>query len=227
MEVSYRHNANNDTASGSTYNNYIINVIDETNSIYFNGDIDSNSMEDLINKLNKMELNIKNKKKKLDNIIKNAKSQIDDDDELKAYGIDLTTKDININLYITSNGGNIYDVFGTIDIIKSLSIPVHTICKGCVASAGTLLSLAGKKKLIFENSYMLIHELRTSCWGKFTYVSDNYNNSHQLMKHIKSYYIKNAKNINAEELEEQLKKDIMWDSHTCLEKGFVDEIIFT
>ena len=64
-----------------------------------------------------------------------------------------------ITLYITSNGGYVYQVFSTIDTIRGMKIPVNTVCKGFVASAGTLLSLAGKKRLITESSYMLIHEI--------------------------------------------------------------------
>jgi ATP-dependent protease ClpP protease subunit len=49
-------------------------------------------------------------------------------------------------------------------------------------------------------------------------------NSKKLMDHIKNYYIKNTK-ISIEFLDEQLKKDLTWDSSTCLEYGLVDEII--
>ena len=71
---------------------------------------------------------------------------------------------------------------------------------------------------------MLIHELRTSCWGKFTCIVENYTNSQHLMHHIKMYYVENTK-IPIEELENQLKQDIIWNASTCLAKGFVDEII--
>ncbi len=71
---------------------------------------------------------------------------------------------------------------------------------------------------------MLIHELRSGVWGKYTYMVENMENSKQVMEHIKSYYLKRTK-ISKEELDEQLKKDIIWDAQVCLEKGLVDEII--
>lgn len=202
----------------------IINSIPETNSIYFNGDIDSSSMENLTNKLLQMEISVIKKQKKIDKIIDEARNKIIIDEEFDNIKIDVNYNKININLYITTNGGSVYDVFAIIDVIKSMKIPVHTICKGCVASAGTLLSLAGKKRYITKNSYMLIHEIRSGCWGKFTYLTENYNNSQQIMDHIKSYYIENTK-ITKEELDNQLKQDIFWNATTCLEKGIVDEII--
>ena len=71
---------------------------------------------------------------------------------------------------------------------------------------------------------MLIHELRAGSWGKFTHLSESFENSKQLMEHIKNYYIKRTK-LTAEELEVQLKKDLSWNAEMCLEKGLVDEII--
>jgi ATP-dependent Clp protease protease subunit len=115
-------------------------------------------------------------------------------------------------------------VFSLIDTIQNLRVPVHTICKGFVASAGTLLSLAGKKRYITENSYMLIHELRAGTWGKYSHMLESIENSKQLMEHIKSYYITRTK-LTSAELEEQLKRDVTWNAQTCLEKGLVDEII--
>ena len=105
-----------------------------------------------------------------------------------------------------------------------MKIPVYTICKGIVASAGTLLSLAGSQKFITENSYMLIHELRSGSWGKFSFIKDNFDNCNNLMDHIKNYYIKNTK-LTKEELDIQLVKDLTWNAETCLEKGLVDKII--
>ena len=203
---------------------YSINVIKDTNSIYFNGDINSTSMERLTNELLTMEISINKKIKKIQKILDEANAKIKEQkvliDDVK---IDLTNN-VNINLYITTYGGCVYSAFGIIDTIKSMKIPVHTICKGCVASAGTLISLSGKKRFITKHSYMLIHELRTGCWGKFTYFKDNYTNSQDLMNCIRKYYVENSK-ISNEEIVDQLKQDIMWDATNCLEKGLVDEII--
>lgn len=208
--------------------------IDEiTNSIYFNAGINPKSMSELTEKLLTMEYKIlrkqKNLKRKIDEVKKVEKDSkdkinvgIEYDDYEEQFEIKIEPKPIN--LYITSNGGLVYQVFGVIDTIRGMKVPVHTICKGFVASAGTLLSLAGKKRYITESSYMLIHELRAGHWGKFTYLSESLDNSKQLMEHIKNWYLSRTK-MNAEELEEQLKKDVSWNAQMCLEKGLVDEII--
>jgi ATP-dependent Clp protease protease subunit len=204
-----------------------INVDELTNSIYFNSGINPKSMSSLIEKLLLMEQKIirkqKSLKRKFDEVKKTDKdksSEFEDYDE--QFEVKIEPKPII--LYITSNGGLVYQVFAAIDTIRGMKVPVNTVCKGFVASAGTLLSLAGKKRYITESSYMLIHELRAGQWGKFTHLSESFDNSKQLMEHIKSYYLSRTK-MTSEELDEQLKKDISWNAQMCLEKGLVDEII--
>lgn len=206
-----------------------INLDENTNSIYFNASINPKTISSLIEKLLRLEQNIlkkqKNLKRKFKEIKKDEKEkekEKDLEDFEDQFEIKIEPKPIN--LYITSNGGYVYQVFSAIDTIRGMKVPVNTIAKGFVASAGTLLSLAGKKRYITESSYMLIHELRACHWGKFTNLSESFENSKQLMEHIKSYYLSRTK-MTESELEEQLKKDISWNSQTCLEKGLVDEII--
>lgn len=206
-----------------------INVDEQTNSIYFNAGINPKSMASLTEKLLSMEQKILRRqkllKRKFDEIKKTDKDKDkngESEDWEEQFEIKVNPKPIN--LYITSNGGLVYQVFGAIDTIRGMKVPVHTICKGFVASAGTLLSLAGKKRYITESSYMLIHELRAGHWGKFTHLSESLDNSKQLMEHIKNWYLSRTK-MSSEELDEQLRKDVSWNAQICLEKGLVDEII--
>ena len=209
----------------------IIDIKEKDCTIYFNSAITANSMSKLVLALHRLEDKILNQNKRLKRKVKelyknNNKNDKNDkynsDDEEEYDRIKIEPKEIK--LYITSYGGYLYQVFTTIDFIKNLKVPVHTICTGIVASAGTLLSLAGSKKSITKNGYMLIHELRGGSWGKFSGLSDSFQNQQQLMDHIINYYVENTK-ITREELEEQLKKDITWNADICLEKGLVNEII--
>lgn len=207
-------------------NHESININENTNSIYFNAGINPKTMSLLIEKLLSLEEKIlkrqKTLKRKFHEIKKDDKDKDKDFDIEEQFDVKIEPKPIT--LYITSNGGYVYQVFSAIDTIRGLKVPVNTVCKGFVASAGTLLSLAGKKRYITESSYMLIHELRAGHWGKFTHLSESLSNSQQLMEHIKSYYLSRTK-MTAEELDEQLKKDISWNAQMCLDKGLVDEII--
>lgn len=210
----------------------IIDVKEKSCTIYFNSAITANSMSKLVLALHRLEDKILKQNKRLKRKIKELSKSYNKNDKNNRYDSDddeddydrITIEPKEINLYITSYGGYLYQVFTTIDFIKNLKVPVHTICTGIVASAGTLLSLAGSRRSITKNSYMLIHELRGGSWGKFSGLSDSFQNQQQLMDHIINYYVENTK-ITREELEEQLKKDITWNADICLDKGLVNEII--
>lgn len=198
---------------------YTISTTEETNEIYFNGKINNKSMPALIKELTNMEQKINKKIKKIKKRIDELEKSDDYDDSCE-----IQIKAQPIKLHITTYGGTVYDVFTAIDTIKNMKVDVHTICKGIVASAGTLLSLAGKRRYITENSYMLVHEIRSGMWGKFSELKEEYENVSELMEHLKKYYVKNTK-MTEEEIVEQLRKDTMWNADKCLEKGLVDEIL--
>lgn len=205
-------------------------VNESTQSIYFNGGVNVQTMNVLIEKLIIMEQQIlkasKKTKRKYDEISKNVKDDLekDGDDSKVIVSVNIEVEPKPIMLYITSNGGLLHQVFSAIDTIRGLRVPVHTVCKGMVASAGTLLSLAGKKRFMTKNAYMLIHELRSGHYGKYTHLSESYENSKQMMEHIREYYLTNTK-LTVEDLDSQLPKDLYWTPAKCLEKGLIDEII--
>ena len=128
-----------------------------------------------------------------------------------------------IYLHINSYGGSIFAAFSLIDAIDKCSIPVVSIIEGCAASAATMISIACDERKITSHSFMLIHELRSGVWGKYSEIEEEYNNLKKLMKMIKELYKKNTK-IKMKELDKCLKKDIWWNSEDCLKFGLVDEI---
>jgi ATP-dependent Clp protease protease subunit len=197
----------------------LIFVKEILNEIHFTGEINQESMSSLIEKLLDLESKVIKKCKSLKR--KYQKEGEEDENPMIIFKVEPKP----IKLYITSGGGLVYQVLSAIDTIKSMIIPVHTYVKGFAASAATLLSLSGKRRFITENSYMLIHELRSGCaWGKYSQLKDSFENMTVLNDHIKNYYIKNTK-LTKEELDEQLKKDVIWTPEKCLEKGLIDEII--
>ena len=142
----------------------------------------------------------------------------------KFYTID--SKKPSIMLHINSDGGEVYSALSVIEHMKHLDAHITTICEGCVASAGVLLSLAGHKKIIRKHSYMMIHEIRSGCWGKFSECKDDMKNNKKLMKDLKRY-MQDACNgkLPEDSLDELLRHDIMWSAKKCLKYGLVDDIM--
>jgi ATP-dependent Clp endopeptidase proteolytic subunit ClpP len=199
-------------------------ILEENNEIHFNGPVNHISMSNLVRELKKLEAKTTKESKKLKRKLEEVLKDDKDYHESEPVHNDINITHKPIKLYISSYGGSVYQVLGAYDSIKQMKVPVHTICKGFVASAGTILSLAGSKRFIMKNSYMLIHELRSAMWGKFQEIRDDFTNCQTLMDHLKKIYVENTK-LTAEELDDILKHDISWNAEICLEKGLVDEII--
>ena len=128
-----------------------------------------------------------------------------------------------IYLHINSYGGSIFSSFSIIDTIKNLKIPVISIIEGTAASAASLISIVCDYRIIYQTSYMLIHQLSSMTWGKMSEIEEEVVNLKELMKQIKILY-KTYSDIPESEIEELLKHDLWWNAEICLEKGLVDEL---
>lgn len=148
-------------------------------------------------------------------------------DKAKKYCISRNNdKELPIYLHICSDGGNLYSALAVIDIILDSHIKIITICEGCVASAGVLIALAGKERHIRKHAYMLIHEIRSGCNGKYSECKDDMINNDILMKDMKKYMNERTNNrLLKKELDKILIHDIIWDSNKCLKYGLVSKII--
>lgn len=117
----------------------------------------------------------------------------------------------------------VFAAFAAIDFIQQCPIPVYTIVEGATASAGTIMSVVGKKRFIRPHASMLIHQLSSWFGGKLTQIDDEYQNLKQMHQQIVDIYEKHAK-IQGEELESLLKHDLWLTGDKCVEHGLVDEL---
>lgn len=172
-------------------------IYSHANHVFFNDDISSDTAFALNRELRQMET------------------------RLRMIAVSLGTEPQAIYLHLTTNGGCIHSAFTVIDTIASLRVPVHTVVEGFVASAGTLISLAGERRYMTANAYMLIHELRSGMWGPMTNLDEEYKNLQKIMGHISEYYTRRTR-ISRKALDKILKKDLIWDLDECVKKGLVD-----
>jgi len=129
-----------------------------------------------------------------------------------------------IEIHFCSDGGEIYGAMAAVDKIMNSEIPIHTYCEGIVASAATLLSVAGKKRFITKNSVMLIHQVSSGLWGNYMEFKDEIKNLELIMSLIRGVYLKSTK-YDDKGLDEILSHDLCLDPQKCLEMGLVDEIV--
>lgn len=138
-----------------------------------------------------------------------------------------TATEPEINLYITSPGGDINGLTALIDIIQALPNKVNTYGIGHVASAAVwVLAAATGKRLIAENTEIMVHEIST--WLKGT-TSDVENEAKQLILTQNNLYRLLGTFSKKDELfwEKTLKssKNLYLSPQACIEYGLADEII--
>ena len=171
------------------------------NKIFFYGDITSEACLELNRILVELDLKLQNTRNNL--------------------GDDVFTP--IIELHINTDGGCIFSAFSTVDTILNLKSKVYTHSDGIVASAGTLITGIGAKRYIGRHAHMLIHQLSSESYGKFSEIEDHFLNVTNLMKCLKDFYKKHTK-LPMKRLDDLMKKDIFLNAEECLTFGIVDEI---
>lgn len=208
MNDNYKH-MNNDMDDRLTIMSEKINV--SGNHIYFYTNITKKTALELIKNITDIANNIMTIK------IHNGNNNLYEDDEYD-------DKYDPIYLHINSCGGCLFSCMAIIDTIKNCKVPVYTIGEGQIASASSIILLAGKKRFMTENSFILIHELRTYVSGTFSNLEDDYENSKLLMKKMIKYYRKRS-TIPEKVLQTLLKKDIYIEAKKSKKYGLIDKII--
>jgi len=175
------------------------NIHAELNHIYFYSEVDRDSVHELINLLRETE-------------------------EYCMLTCRATSiKSMPIYIHINSFGGCIFSAFNAIDYIEACKVPVYTIIEGATASAGTLMSICGKRRYIRPNAQMLIHQLSSECWGKMSEIEDEYVNLKTIMARLRIHYRKHT-TIPEKELRKLLKHDLWLDAEKCIQYGLVDKL---
>lgn len=133
-----------------------------------------------------------------------------------------------IKIAIRSSGGDLYAGFAGMDYIRSLvkkGINIETIAYGFCASAATFLLLTGTKRLMGENSFVLIHQLTVeSGGGCYSELMADMKTNKKLMRHFRKVYTKYT-NIPEDILDKLLSKDVILSAEKCLSYSIIDEII--
>jgi ATP-dependent protease ClpP protease subunit len=122
-----------------------------------------------------------------------------------------------IFIYLNTPGGNLYTAIQIISAIRQSNATVVTCIEGMVASAGTIIFLAGHKHVVNANCSFMIHNYSHGVWGKGNEVNLR-------VKHSEQYFKKLAHDIydgflTEYEINEVLNgKDFWMESEELLER---------
>jgi ATP-dependent Clp protease protease subunit len=138
-----------------------------------------------------------------------------------------STSGEDIDLYIKSPGGSVYDGLAIKDIIDCIDCKVNTIGMGMVASMGAYLLSAGTgERRATKNCRIMIHSVSSGTQGtihdmEVDYKETKYLND-KLMNQIASY-TKGKSTFKT--IKSKCKKDYYMDYNEAINLGLIDSVI--
>lgn len=145
----------------------------------------------------------------------------------KVYAVhELVYEPKPIKLYIDSYGGQVYQCFGLLSIMKNKGTPVHTIVTGCAMSCGFMIAIHGDHRSIHKHGTMMYHQVSSGAVGKVADIKEDLIEAMRLQKIIEDMTFENTA-ITKKKLEKVYKKKQDWflDATDSLKWGCVDEIV--
>ena len=133
-----------------------------------------------------------------------------------------------LTLYINSFGGDLYEAFGLIDIMRTSHLPIRTVGVGSVMSAAFLIFAAGTKgqRVLGRNTGVMCHQYSDSPEGKHhdlkAHMLEGERCNQRMMEILKA-----ATNLPASKIRSKMLKetDVYMTAEEAVELGIADSII--
>ena len=130
----------------------------------------------------------------------------------------------DVNLVISSYGGDVYAMLGTIDYFNSLPVKVNTHCIGaCMSAAAVILACGTGKRTMTQNSTVMVHEGSAFEVGKTSDVIKGADHMKRLQINI-NRILGDVTKKTQKFWEDISHQDTYLTSEECLDYGIVDEI---
>ena len=132
----------------------------------------------------------------------------------------------DINLYINSPGGSVYDGLAIFDTIQFITPDVQTIGIGLQASMGAFLLSSGTKgkRFALPNSRIMIHQPSSGTQGKITDQEITLREGLYLKQRLNEILAKNTGQKLAK-IEKDADRDFWMSAEEAVKYGIVDEVI--
>lgn len=127
-------------------------------------------------------------------------------------------------LHIQSPGGGLFAGLSVSDQLKQIKTPIYSIVEGYCASAATLISMSCNKRFIQPSAFVMIHQLSSIAWGKYSDIIDEVHLLDMAMHRLEQFYIEHS-NLNEKVVKELLSRNSWFNAMECIEHGLVDQLM--
>jgi len=131
----------------------------------------------------------------------------------------------DINFYINSPGGSVYDAFAIYDTMQYIKNDIQTVGIGVQASAAAFLLSSGTKgkRFILPNSSVMIHQPSSGTQGKVTDQEIDLKEALRVKKLLEEIMAKNT-GQKASKIHEDLERDKWLNADEAVKYGLVDNV---
>lgn len=135
-------------------------------------------------------------------------------------------KDVeNINIYINSCGGSVYEGNAIYAQLKRHPAYKTVYIDGFACSIASVIAMAGDKIIMSENACMMIHRASSYAWGNAVELRKAADDLEVIDKAIMQAYVSKVNGkLSEEEITEKMYAETYLDAKSCVEFGLADEI---
>jgi len=139
--------------------------------------------------------------------------------------VDLSEDDKSpISVFLSSNGGDIYGMFGTMDVIKSVDIPINVYAFGTATSAaGMILISTTGLRVLTPQSYVMLHTVQVEFSGSAPAISNEAGHTDDIHHRFVTICTE-CSNKDEEFWDATLRTESYFNAEECLELGLIDKI---
>lgn len=132
----------------------------------------------------------------------------------------------DIQLYINSPGGSVYDGLAIYDTMQFIKPDVQTIGIGLQASMGAFLLSSGTKgkRMMLPNARVMIHQPSSGTQGKVTDQEISLRESLYLKERLTEIMAKNV-GQKVDKVKADMERDFWMSSEEAVKYGIIDEVI--
>lgn len=132
----------------------------------------------------------------------------------------------DIQFYINSPGGSVYNGLAIYDVMQTIACPVATTCLGIAASMGAILLAGGEKgkRQILPNSRVMIHQVSSGFKGTTADINVQAKETNFLMDKLMEILSADT-GKDVEQVRKDCDRDYWMSAQEAMEYGIVDEII--
>ena len=135
------------------------------------------------------------------------------------------TADQPINMIINSEGGCVYEMLAIVDYMKSLQVPVNTICRGKAFSAAAVILANGTgDRYASKHSTIMFHQSSAWLQGKQADVRASIHHVAEIDK-MSNLLLSERSTLSPEEWEQVQKTDYWLTADKALEIKVIDQIL--